>query len=191
VLSRYHAVALLTATTTSSSSLGALEGFAKQGGQLLATRSAATLTENGEPRPSPSFLSGKIGQGSAILVGDNEPIERLAKDLSAISGKGPVRLDAPPQVLYNVTEQASRGRTIVHLLNYGLEKVPSLTLEVLGHYKSAYLISPDGSSRLVTEHVDVSHTRLRVDSLGTYSLIVLTDAEQQGTVPPKGKNDAD
>jgi hypothetical protein len=190
VLSRYHGVALLTAKTMSNSSLDAVEQFVKQGGQLLSTQSAGTLTEEAEPRPTPTFFSGKLGQGSAVMIADNQPIDQLARDLLDISGKERVRLSAPPQVLYNVTEQAAKRQTIIHLLNYGLETVPSVTLEVSGHYNSVYLISPDGGSHLVTRHLDPDHTVVQADHLGTYSLIVLTDARQQSATLPKGTNHA-
>jgi hypothetical protein len=179
ILSRYKAIALLTAQTMRSSSLDNLEKFVRTGGWLLATHDAGTLTENGESRPRPSFFSGQLGQGSAVLVEDNPPIDQLAKTLLEMSGKEDVSLHAPQEVLYNITEQTDKKRTIIHLLNYGSETVPTVTLEVRGHYSGTYLVSPDSDSRLVVRHdSDPTQTVLRVEHLGVYSVIVLTKTGQ-------------
>ena len=113
------------------------------------------------------------------MVADNQPIDQLTKALLGISGKECVRLNAPPQVLYNVTEQADKGQTIIHLLNYGLEAIPSITLEISGRYDGARFLSPDGNSSLITRSSDLNHTVLQVNHLGIYSLIVLTNVGQE------------
>jgi len=179
ILSRYHAVALLTAETVRNSSLDALEQFVRTGGRLLASQNAGTVTEKGKSRQRPSFFSGRLGQGSAVLIEDNPSIDQLAKTLLDMSGDEQIRLKAPPEVLYNVTEQTDKKRTIAHLLNYGSETVPTLTVEVPGHYSGTYLVSPDGDSRLVTRRdSDSSRTMLQVEHLGVYSLIVLNKTGQ-------------
>jgi hypothetical protein len=174
-LSRYKAVALLTAKTVRDSALVALEQFIQAGGQLLAAQDAGTLSEDGKSRQRPSFFSGQLGRGAATLVESNLSVDQLAKTLLNISGDPLVSLDLPAGVLYNITEQPREKRIIVHLLNYGTEPLPMVKLEVHGQYHSAYLVSPDKDTRLVTPHdSDATRTTLQVEHPGIYSVIVLT-----------------
>jgi hypothetical protein len=173
-LSRYRAVALLTARTVRDSALAALEQFVKTGGQLLAAQDAGTIGEDGKSHPRPAFFSGRLGRGLATIVESTASVDQLAKTLLNISGDQPIHLDLPAGVLYNITEQPRENRIIVHLLNYGSEQVPKLNLEVRGPYHRAYLVSPDNGTKLiVTPNSDSTRTTLQVEHLGTYSMIVL------------------
>jgi hypothetical protein len=178
-LSRYSAVALLTAQTVRDSALVALQQFVQAGGQLLAAQNAGTFSEDGKSRQRPSFFSGQLGRGSATLVESNLSVDQLAKTLLNISGEQQVSLELPAGVLYNITEQPRQKRIIVHLLNYGTEQVPMVKLEVRGQYHRTYLVSPDKDTRLVTPHdLDSTRTTLQIEHLGIYSVIVLTASDK-------------
>ncbi|HLJ17237.1 MAG TPA: glycoside hydrolase family 66 protein [Bryobacteraceae bacterium] len=171
LLSSYKAAALLTAQFVRDSALSALEQFARNGGQLIVSGDSARFDEKGVSRQRPSFFSGHVGSGTATYFERLPSIDELAAALRTASGAAPVRFEAPPSILYNVTEQGKRR--LVHVLNYTLQPIEHLDLQVDGDYKSARLLSPDSGASF--EHMAFRGATVepRIPRLDIYSVIVL------------------
>ena len=109
LLSRFKAVAILSAPIVRGSAIAALEEFVRKGGQLISAEKSATVDEQGTARQLPAFFRNTTGPGRGMHLEQVPPIEELAKILRAASAS-PIILEAPPGVLYNVTEQEDRRR---------------------------------------------------------------------------------
>lgn len=101
-------------------------------------------------------------------------MEELAKTLRTASGDAPISLEAPPGILYNITEQRHRNRVLVHLLNYTLTPVTNLKLKVSGEYRAGRVVSPDdGDSFTVSSGFAPTGITLQIPRLQIYSAVVL------------------
>jgi hypothetical protein len=172
-LTRYSAVALLTADRVSDGALAALEEYVRGGGKLLAAGRAASLDERGQPREKPSFFGRKIGKGECDYFEKIPAIDKLAEILRADEGTEFPALEAPPGVVYNVTRQTRTGRLIVHLLNYESTPAGKIRLKLHGKYRSATLLSPDMPLPLALADSSGHSGEVTVPSLKTYALLVL------------------
>jgi hypothetical protein len=167
----YKAVALLTAELVRGSALESVEDFAQKGGKVIAAGNAARFDEKGASRPwSPFFRSGG-GDGMAAYFEKLPPADQLADTLKKACGDPRVRFHGPPGVLFHATEQGQR--MLIHLLNYTLEPIDHVDLDVEGQFQSARLLSPDSGASL--EKTDLNHgvARLRIPRLAVYSVVVL------------------
>ena len=142
-LSRYKAVAILTARSVRDSALSALGEFMRNGGRLIVSREAASFDEKGGTRTRPPFFSDQSGTGKSTYLERLPAIDELAKILLTASGEPSVQLQAPAGVLYNVTEETKQKRTLIHILNYTLQPATDLELRVKGAFRDARIISPD------------------------------------------------
>jgi len=173
-LSGYKAVAILSARVVRDSALAAVEEFVRKGGVLIAAGPAGSLDEHDRKRPRNPFATRRVDSGQSIYFDRLPAPDELAKTLLRASGEGLVHLEAPPGILYNVTEQRDRGRVLVHLLNYTLSPVADLDLKVMGTYRSARLVSPDGAASFAVAPVlGPAYAELRIPGLRIYSLVVL------------------
>lgn len=169
-LSRFKAIALLTARSVRSPALSAMEEFARKGGRIVAAGDAATLDENGVPRARPSFLA----SGNNVIIYDRLPgVDQLAATLREVSGEPPVALQGPPAVLWNLTVQPRQRRTLVHILNYTLEPIRNVRLKVQGAYSSVRMISPDGDQTLAEPTLGPSVASAAIPELKIYSVVAL------------------
>ena len=153
--------------------MAALEQFVRKGGQLISAEKSATLDEQGAARQLPSFFRNTTGPGRGMHLEQVPPIEELAKILRAASAS-PISLEAPPGVLYNVTEQEDRRRVIVHILNYTLAPVTNLKLEVAGTYRAGRAVSPDdGGSFTISSGFGPKSATIQIPRLQIYTTLVL------------------
>jgi hypothetical protein len=132
------------------------------------------LDENGNLRARPAFFSGHYGKGESTYFEQLPVINELAGSLLLASGQPSIQLKVPPGVLYNITEQREVKRTLIHILNYTLEPVTNLELQVSATFQDARLISPDGDGSEVTLTGLTSRDgRFTIPRLQTYSIVVL------------------
>ena len=173
LLSRFKAVAILSAPIVRGSAITALEEFVRKGGQLISAEKSATVDEQGTARQLPAFFRNTTGPGRGMHLEQVPPIEELAKILRAASAS-PIILEAPPGVLYNVTEQEDRRRVIVHILNYTLAPVTNLKLEVAGTYRAGRAVSPDdGASFTISSGFGSKSATIQIPRLQIYTTLVL------------------
>jgi hypothetical protein len=171
-LSGYRAVAMLTARVLRQSAITAIEQFARSGGTLVTVADCGVSDETGQNRAVPPFAA--AGSGKSIHLERLPAIDELARVLQQASGAGVASLQAPPGILYNVTESADSRRVLVHLLNFTLEPVAGLELRVEGTYRSARLLSPDGpGSFAVPPQFTATHAGVSIPGLRIYSVVVL------------------
>lgn len=173
-LSPYKAVAILTARSVRNSALSAMKDFVGQGGRLIVAQQAASLDENGAQRVRPAFFNGHLGKGESTYFENLPAINELVGSLLAASGQPSIRLKAPPGVLYNITEQPETKRTLIHILNYTLDPVTDLELQVNDTVHDVRIISPDGDeSEKPLTGLTSRDGRFIIPRLQTYSIVVL------------------
>lgn len=169
----YAAVALLTADMVRDRALSALEQYVRGGGRLFAAAPSARQDENGRPRPKPAWFGQKHGQGEAVSWERVPPVDELAAALRAADRSPPARVDAPPGLLYNVTEQPSAARRLVHLTNYLPHSVGKVVVTVPGRYE-VKLLTPDDPCERPRVHHRNDTTEIELPGLKIYSLLVLS-----------------
>jgi len=172
-LAPYHAVALLTAQTLHERALSALESFVAGGGRLFAAGDVAAYDETGRQRSRPRWFGQKTGKGECIYYDRIPPMDEVAKTLLEAGGLGPVQVEAPNGVCYNVVHQPKTGRTIVHLLNYTLEPNNEIKVVLRKKYGRVWLTSPDMAEKLQLATPSGNPAELKLPLLRIYSLVVL------------------
>jgi hypothetical protein len=172
-LAPYRAVALLTAQTVHERALSALERFVTTGGRLFAAGDAAAYDEIGRPRPRPAWFGQITGKGESVYYEQIPSLDELAATLRQAGGPGPIEVQAPAGVCFNVVKQPNSGRTLVHLLNYAATPAEPVSVVLHGKYASAWLISPDKPEKLTLAVPSGSPAELRLPAVGIYSLLVL------------------
>jgi hypothetical protein len=170
-LAPYRAVALLTARTVHASALAALEHFVASGGRVFVAGEAAAYDETGTARPRPAWFG--TGKGECVYYEHIPTLDDLSATLTQAAGAGPVRLQAPGGVLFNLVQQPQYHRTLVHLLNYTGKPAGSVSVVLGGKYASAWVISPDKPEKLGLTVPSSSPAELKLPALGIYSLLVL------------------
>jgi hypothetical protein len=171
-LKPYVAVGLFTAITVRDRALKTLEDYVNNGGKLFAAGRVAMRDESARPRSQPAFFKRATGKGNVVYFDKLPEIDNLARMLIAEDREPIVTLQAPDNVLYNVTEQAKTGRVIVHLLNYSRRPVDQIRLSVRGEYANARLLSPDNVRPAVCPVVSAQSVELTCP-LKIYSILVL------------------
>ena len=162
-LKPYAAVAVLSADMVRERALAALESYAAGGGRLFTAARAAVYDETGRRRGRPAWFGRKCTYWERVPAADD-----LAKALRAASGKPPVRVEAPPGVLYNVMRQEPEGRLIVHLANYLPHPAGGITVTADGPYGHVRLLTPDSPRAAMA----VRAGALEVPGVRIYSLVV-------------------
>jgi hypothetical protein len=182
LLSPYKAATLLTAEFVRATALDALEAFSQKGVQVIAVGNAARFDEKGSGRTRPFFFRPERGSGMAAYIEKLPPVDELAEILKKACGNSGVRFQAPPGVLFHSTEQGKR--LLIHLLNYTLEPIDHLDLEVDGQFQSARLLSPDGEASLEKVDLNQSRANLRIPRLAIYSVVAL---DRKVAIPQAGE----
>lgn len=173
-LSRYSAVAVLTARVIGDSGLSALERYVRTGGKLFVEGDAGSVNERGNPRPRPSFFGKNIGKGECTYFGQLPPVDKLAEILKIAEGDRVPRLEASAGVVYNVVEQPRDRRLIVHLLNYGASPAENFKIVLQKNYTNAILLSPDMPNSLrLSQHPAVSGHEVIIPKLNIYAVLDL------------------
>jgi len=173
-LASYHAVALLTAQTVGEKALSALESFVTEGGRLFATSEVAAHDETGRKRSRPPWFGRKMGKGECIYYDRIPSLDEVANTLLEAGGSGPVQVEAPSGVLYNVVRQPKTDRTIVHLLNYTLRSTKEIRVVLHKKYGRIWLISPDMPEKL--QQLSTSSgdpEELKLPPVRIYSVLIL------------------
>ena len=166
-LKPYAAVAVLSADIVRERALAALESYAAGGGRLFTAARAAVYDETGRRRGRPSWFGRKCTYWDRMPSADD-----LAGALRAASGKLPVRVEAPPGVLYNVTRQERDGRLIVHLANYLPHPAGGVTVTADKRYGRVRLLTPDSPRGAVAVRAGAGATIVEVPDVRIYSLVV-------------------
>ncbi len=176
-LARYRTVALLTAETISDRALSALERYVTQGGRLVVAVNAAFRDERGRERPKPSFFGRNIGNGYCDYLEHLPSIDELANILKRLAGGNLPEVNAPPDVLYNLAEQPSQHRVILHLLNYSTKLIRNVGIRMTGTYRTATLLTPDfpNPTALTISRPSAHSIHLSVPRLKIYAVVVLTE----------------
>ncbi|MGD1100770.1 MAG: alpha-amylase family protein [Terriglobia bacterium] len=172
-LASYQVVALLTARTVRQRTLSALETYVTNGGRIIAAGEAATLDETGQKRAQPEWFGKQRGKGKCTYYEQIPPLDDLSKTLRDAAGPGPIQVEAPPGVLYNIVQQPAAGRTLIHFLNYTLK--PSGEIKVVSQRKYARisLFSPDSPQAVQLSIPPGAPAELKVPSVRVYSLLVM------------------
>jgi hypothetical protein len=173
-LQRFSAVVLLTAESMRREALTALEQYVHSGGKLFVATRTATSDEFGRRREPPAWFGQSSGKGQIVRWEKLPDVDELARQLLAASPLPTVRVQSPPSVLYNLTEQPQAGRRMVHLLNYSAKPAQSVVVSVNGHFNHVTALLPEGSSetppmvRTVENRTEIELSRLKI-----YALLVL------------------
>ena len=109
-LKPYTAVLLLTAETMRNGASMALEQYVHSGGRCFVAPKTATADEFGRRREPPAWFGQTSGQGQMVCWHELPAVDEAARQLFAALPPPAVRLQAPPSVLYNVTEQPRGGQ---------------------------------------------------------------------------------
>jgi hypothetical protein len=172
-LAPYHAVALLTAQTVHENALSALKSFVEAGGRLFAAGDVAAYDETECKRPRPVWFGQKEGKGECIYYDRIPSLDELAKTLLQAGGAGPVQVEAPSGVCYNLVQEPKNGRTIVHLLNYTPKPADGIKVVLSKKYRNMWLISPDMPEKVQLVSPSGSPAEIKLPAVRVYSLLVL------------------
>lgn len=144
------------------------------------TESAATLAvlAGGDDRVVSSLnaLAARNVQFDVVFPGDDVKRYRTVvpasqvSNLSAEAAAGPVTVDAPPAVLYNVLRRRGSGELLVHLLNYTQKPLKGIRVRVNEAVGRVTLLSPDFDG---ARDLRVSGNAFEVPELNTYDLLVI------------------
>lgn len=173
-LKPYAAVALLATETVRDRAMEALRHYVNDGGKLFAVGHAATKDETGTSRPQPEWLGRKPGEGEAVYWEKLPPIDELAEALLSADAKPIVRVQTPKGVLFNVTEQMSRGRWMIHIINYLPKQLTNVVVTVRGKQEQIEMLTPDklcDPPRVVRSSESV--TEIEIPRLDVYSIVLL------------------
>jgi hypothetical protein len=175
-LKPYAAVVLLSADTVRNRALAALDEYVTAGGKLIAIEAAATRDEDGKPRPRPTWFGQKHGKGETKSFDKMPGVDGLAQTLLATDRAPLVKLQAPKGVLYNVTQQAEKGRRMVHVLNYLPKPVEKVVVTVEGKHDTVELLTPDGPHEppRIVRTTDTA-TEIEIPSVKIYSMLILKE----------------
>jgi hypothetical protein len=172
-LAPYKVVALVTAQTLRQRALSALESYVAGGGRIIAAGDAATLDETGQTHAQPEWFRKPAGKGECTYSEQIPPLDDLSKSLGDAAGPGPIQVEAPAGVLYNIVQQPASGRVMIHFLNYTLK--PSAEIKVVAQKKYARisLLSPDSHQAVQLSIPPGVPAELTVPSVRIYSMLVL------------------
>jgi len=132
----------------------ALRAFTRSGGTLLSGP------------PGWKFPSLKEGQ---ITLPDEEvkTLDNIWKDLNSMTGRRNLgaRLFNVSSMLSNLLSTPDGKQLILHLVNYSDYPVESITVHVLGNYKRARLLTPEGVQKDLEVYPVEEGTGIDIDQL--------------------------
>jgi len=142
----------------------ALKSFTRRGGTLLTGP------------PGWKFPSLQLDQ-ITLSKDDTEKLDSIWKELNSMTGRRNLgaRLFNVSTLLSNMVAPADGKQVVLHLVNYADYPVESLTVHLLGKYRTALLYSPELKQPLVLELYPTDEgVGLDVDKMGVNAAIVLT-----------------
>jgi hypothetical protein len=172
-LAPYKVVALLTARTVRQRALSALETYQTSGGRVLAAGEAGTRDEAGQKHAPPEWFGKQTGKGECTYYQQLPSLDDLSNTLRDAAGPGPIQVKAPAGVLYNIVQQLTTGRTMIHFLNYPLKPSGGITVVSQTKYARISLLSPDAPQAIQLSVPPGAPAELKVPSVRIYSLLVL------------------
>jgi len=187
-LKRYRVVAAIDAIMVRSSALSALQEFVQSGERLFLAGAFATQDETGALTTPPAWIDSETKTGRVVRWKPLPSVAEIAAQLAAAEPAPLVQVTAPPQILYSMTEQTAENRLLIHLMNYKPHSPGKCTIEI--HVPDAHctVISPDPKlpklSTMRTLEKDERHTRLELDAIDIYS-VVIVDTHVARPAPPR------
>jgi hypothetical protein len=172
-LAPYKVVALLTAQTVRQRALSALESYVTGGGRIIAAGDAATLDETGQTHAPPEWFGKQAGKGECTYSEQMPPLDDLSKTLRDAAGPGTIQVEAPTGVLYNIVQQPTTGRVMIHFLNYTLKRSGEIKVLSQKKYARISLLSPDSHQGVQLPIPPGVPAELKVPSVRIYSLLVM------------------
>jgi hypothetical protein len=172
-LAPYKVVALLTAGSVRQRARSALETYVTSGGSIIAAGDAATLDENGQKHPQPEWFGKQTGKGECTYSEQIPPLDDLSKTLLDAAGPGPIQVEAPTGILYNIVQQPTTGRTMIHFLKYALKPSGEIKVVLQKKYARITLLSPDSPQAVQLSIPPGAPAELTVPSVRIYSLLVM------------------
>lgn len=139
-----------------------LKAFARSGGTLLTGP------------PNWKFESVK---GDAITLDKNDlvKLDDIWKELNSMTGRQNLgaRLFNVSSMLSNLLESADHKQLVLQLVNYTDFPVENITAHVLGQYKKATLLLPDGSTQKLDTYPVDEGTGVDVNKMGWVAAVIL------------------
>lgn len=136
------------------------------------TRAGGTLLTGPPGWKFPMPAKGQI----VLEANDLKRLDDIWRELNAMTGRKNLgaRLFNVSSMLSNVLELRARNEVIVHLVNYSDFPVENVTVHVLGAYKSAVLVRPDGAPLTVAGYAVDDGAGYDIDRVGSVATLVLT-----------------
>ncbi|MGH9632452.1 MAG: hypothetical protein ACRD7E_29450, partial [Bryobacteraceae bacterium] len=140
----------------------ALMNFARRGGTLL----------NGPPGwKFPALEADQI----TLDEEDVKFLDDVWQEVNAMTGRRNLgaRLFNVSSMLSNLMQSPDGKQTVLHLVNFSGYPVESVTVHLLGEYKQAVLLTPDGASRKLSLYKHDEGTGVDIDKVGVSATLVL------------------
>jgi hypothetical protein len=139
-----------------------LKNFTRGGGTLLSGP------------PGWKFPMPKEGE---ITLGKNDfaKLDEIWKEVNGMTGRRNLgaRLFNVSSMLSNLLESADGKQLILHLVNYTDFPIESITAHVLGTFKHAQLLAPDGTSKELPVYAVEEGTGVDIDKVDVVATVVL------------------
>ena len=137
----------------------------------LFTRSGGTLLTGPPGWKFPQPRPGQI----TLEKEDLNKLDEIWRELNAMTGRRNLgaRLFNVSTMLSSLIESPDRKEVYLHLVNYSDYPVENVTVHVLGHFKSARLLRPDGEPRPLTGYEVDDGTGFDIEQVGSTATLVL------------------
>jgi len=158
-----------------------VEGFVNAGGVVVTT--AANSPANSRFRnlermqESPESIHYRGGRGRWVVYRDEFPdAGALAAEVKALLAPNSriVRLWNAPTVLAHPTQLANSNQLALHLLNYGIEPLEELQVQVKGSFRKGAMLAPDLLNPIPLRlERKQGATEFTIPSLEVYGVVIL------------------
>jgi hypothetical protein len=185
-LKSFNLVACVNAAKLGMDKIQNLIEYVKAGGtavitppnvpEILGRDASSTVKQSGD------FTEHSMGKGNWIVygnaIGDPDQFSREVRAAVPFTERW-VRLWNAPTVLARTAQVPNSENRIVHLINYGIEPVDELQIQVKGHFRRVQVLSPDNPKPRDPKSFSLSplnkagFTEFVLPRLGIYSLVVL------------------
>jgi hypothetical protein len=135
------------------------------------TRAGGTLLSGPPGWKFPMPKDGEITLGKD----DFAKLDEIWKEVNGMTGRKNLgaRLFNVSSMLSNLLESPDGKQLILHLVNYTDFPVESITAHVLGTFKHAHLLAPDGTSKDLPVYAVEEGTGVDIDKIDVVATIVL------------------
>jgi hypothetical protein len=139
-----------------------LKNFTRAGGTLLSGP------------PGWKFPMPKAGE-ITLAKDDFAKLDEIWKEVNGMTGRRNLgaRLFNVSSMLSNLLESADGKQLILHLVNYTDFPIESITAHVLGTFKHARLLAPDGTSKVLQVYPVEEGTGVDIDKVDVVATVVL------------------